>query len=444
MNSYTNIPIYTVSEFSNSIKKIVEENFQFVRIKGEISRPSFPESGHVYFNLKDQYGYISAVMWKHNSFRSSIKPEEGLEIICSGKITTFSGQSKYQIIVDKIELEGRGSLLKLLEERKKKLNSEGFFDQKFKKKIPFLPSLIGVITSPTGSVIKDILYILSERFPVNVYIWPVSVQGERATAEISDAISGFNGRNFKKKFKRPDIIIVARGGGSLEDLWNFNDEEIVKAVFDSEIPIISAVGHETDTTLIDLVSDFRSPTPSAAAEKCVPVLVDLKFRLVNLTSRLNYAVSNKLDFNIKSLKTFKPLLSHLEQLVIMKVQMLDIISKDFDINYKNLLFEKIDYLNNLLRKTVTPEKQVLKIESELKLKFNKLKSLTQLNIQQLSEKLNTNTRLLDANSYEKILDRGFSITYNLENKIIKRKEQTRSNQKFKVIYKDGEKHAIFD
>ena len=223
MDIIKNAPLYTVSEFSNSIKKIVEENFQYIRIKGEISRPSFPQSGHIYFNLKDQNGFISAVIWKYNSFRSPLKPEEGLEVICSGKITTFSGQSKYQIIVDKIELEGEGALLKLLEERKKKLSSRGFFDEKFKKDIPFLPNNIAVITSPSGAVIEDILYILKERFPINVYIWPVSVQGENASNEISKAIQGFNDERFKNNYNKPDVIIIARGGGSLEDLWCFND-----------------------------------------------------------------------------------------------------------------------------------------------------------------------------------------------------------------------------
>ncbi len=444
MDIIKNAKIYTVSEFSNSIKKIVEENFQYIQIKGEISRPSFPQSGHIYFNLKDQNGYISAIIWKYNSFHSPIKPEEGLEVICSGKITTFSGQSKYQIIVDKIELEGQGALLKLLEERKKKLTSRGFFDEKFKKHIPFLPRNIGVITSPSGAVIEDILYILKERFPINVYIWPVSVQGEYASNEISNAIQGFNSANFKNNYCKPDVIIIARGGGSLEDLWCFNDEKIVISIFESEIPIISAIGHETDTTLTDLVADYRAPTPSAAAEKSVPVFKDLKFKIENLSSRLNYAISNKLNSNNKSLKTFKPLLSHLEQLMVLKSQMLDIITKDFNLNFRDLIYEKNNELNKLLQKIIKPEKQILKVENELKLKSNKLKSLMQFYTKQLSEHLNAKTRLLNANSYEKILERGFTINYDLDNKIITSKRQAKSKEKFKIIFKDGKKFAIFE
>ena len=444
MNIIKNAPLYTVSEFSNSIKKIVEENFQYIRIKGEISRPSFPQSGHIYFNLKDQNGFISAVIWKYNSFRSPLKPEEGLEVICSGKITTFSGQSKYQIIVDKIELEGEGALLKLLEERKKKLSSRGFFDEKFKKDIPFLPNNIAVITSPSGAVIEDILYILKERFPINVYIWPVSVQGENASNEISKAIQGFNDERFKNNYNKPDVIIIARGGGSLEDLWCFNDEEIVRSIFESEIPIISAIGHETDTTLTDLVSDYRAPTPTAAAEKSVPVYKDLKFKIENLSSRLNYAINNKLNSNNKTLKTFKPILSHLEQLMVIKSQMLDIISKDFNFNFRNFIYEKNNDLNKLSHKINKPEKQILKVENELKLKSNKLKSLMQFYTKQLSEHLNAKTRLLNANSYEKILERGFTINYDLDNKIITSKNQVKSKEKFKIIFKDGKKYAIFE
>ncbi len=444
MNIINNAPIYSVSEFSNSIKKIVEENFQYIRIKGEISRPSFPESGHIYFNLKDQNGYISAVMWKYNSFRSPIKPEEGLDVICSGKITTFSGQSKYQIIVDKIELEGEGALLKLLEERKKKLKSMGFFDEKFKKNIPYLPDNVGIITSSSGAVIRDILYILKERFPINTYIWPVSVQGENASNEISDAIIGFNKLKIKNKYVKPDVIIIARGGGSLEDLWCFNDEVIVRAVFDSKIPIISAIGHETDTTLIDLVSDFRAPTPSAAAEKTVPIFEELKFRIENLSSRLNFGISNKLNTNLKIIDAFKPLLSNLKQLVMMKRQKLDITSKDFELNFRSLIFEKNNDLNKLLQKITSPEKQIMKIENELRLKSNKIKSLIQFYTQQLTELLNTKKRLLNANSYEKILERGFTITYDIENKIITSKNQTKSSQRFKILFKDGKKYASFD
>ena len=271
MNTNTNNPVYSVSEFSHVIKKLVETNFSYVRIRGEISRPSFPGSGHVYFTLKDTDGTIAAIIWKYTLPRLSIKPEEGIEVICTGKVTTFAGQSKYQIIVESMEVAGEGALLKMLEDRRKKLLKEGLFNQEFKKPIPYLPKIIGVITSPSGAVIRDILHRLSDRFPSHVYLWPVAVQGEGSAKQISNAIDKFNQFTDETTIKKPDLLIVARGGGSLEDLWSFNEEIVVRSVFKSSIPVISAVGHETDTTLIDFVSDLRAPTPSAAAEKAVPV-----------------------------------------------------------------------------------------------------------------------------------------------------------------------------
>ena len=249
----------SVSELSDSIKNLIEGNFGYIRVKGEIGRVSKPASGHIYFDLKDEDAVISGIIWKGNASALEIKPEEGLEVICTGKVTTYKGQSKYQIIIDNIEPAGLGALMALLEKRKKALADEGLFSKEFKKNIPFLPNVIGVVTSPSGSVIRDIIHRINDRFPSQIIIWPVRVQGETCPDEVSDAIDGFHLLE-QSGIQNPDLIIVARGGGSIEDLWGFNDEKVVRSVFRSKIPIISAIGHETDNTLIDLVSEnFKFP-----------------------------------------------------------------------------------------------------------------------------------------------------------------------------------------
>ena len=279
---------YTVSELSNSIKRIIEDNFDYIRIKAEIGRVSKPNSGHIYLDLKDDASVISGIVWKGNVNKLDIIPEEGLEVVCTGKVTTYSGQSKYQIIIENMEPAGIGALMALLEKRKDKLLKEGLFADDYKKDIPFLPKRIGVITSPTGAVIKDILHRIHDRFPVNVTVWPVKVQGESSSEEVIDAIEGFHLLE-QSNLEKPDVIIIARGGGSIEDLWGFNDEDLVRKVFESKIPIISAIGHETDITLIDLVADLRAPTPTAAAEMAVPVRKDLLVSTKDLFERIkNY------------------------------------------------------------------------------------------------------------------------------------------------------------
>jgi exodeoxyribonuclease VII large subunit len=272
----TNLPEISVSELSQSLKRTVEEAFPYVRLRGEISGFRGPHSsGHCYFSLKDDRARIEAVIWKGNYTRMRVKPEEGLDVVATGKITTFPGSSKYQIVIDSIEPAGVGALMALLEERRKKLAAEGLFDETRKKPLPYLPRVIGVITSPTGAVIRDILHRLSDRFPRHVMVWPVRVQGETCGAEVAAAIEGFNAMEVGGALPRPDLLIVARGGGSLEDLWGFNDEVVVRAAVASDIPLISAVGHETDFTLIDFAADKRAPTPTAAAEIAVPVRSEL-------------------------------------------------------------------------------------------------------------------------------------------------------------------------
>jgi exodeoxyribonuclease VII large subunit len=281
-----NLAEWTVSELSAALKRTVEDAYGYVRVRGEVSgfKGASP-SGHVYFRLKDDRAVLEAVIWKGVYGRMRVKPEEGLDVVAQGKLTTFAGSSKYQIVIDTLEPAGIGALMKLLEERKQKLAAEGLFDEARKQLLPFLPHVIGVVTSPTGAVIRDILHRLADRFARRVLVWPVRVQGETSAAEVAAAIAGFNTLPETGPLPRPDLIIVARGGGSLEDLWSFNEEIVVRAAAASLIPLISAVGHETDVTLIDFASDRRAPTPTAAAEMAVPVRAELLSRLAALEAR---------------------------------------------------------------------------------------------------------------------------------------------------------------
>src|SRR5271156_830037 len=281
-----NLPELTVSELSTALKRTVEDAYGYVRVRGEISSFKGPHSsGHVYFALKDESAKIDAVIWKGVFGRMRLRPEEGLEVIVTGKLTTYPTRSSYQIIVETLEPSGLGALMALLEQRKQMLAAEGLFDEARKQLLPFLPAVIGVITSPTGAVIRDILHRLADRFPRPVMVWPVKVQGDSSAAEVAAAIEGFNTLPELGALRRPDLIIVARGGGSLEDLWSFNEEIVVRAAAASFIPLISAVGHETDVTLIDFAADRRAPTPTAAAEMAVPVRADLLLNVNSLTAR---------------------------------------------------------------------------------------------------------------------------------------------------------------
>ncbi|HEY0439644.1 MAG TPA: exodeoxyribonuclease VII large subunit, partial [Xanthobacteraceae bacterium] len=270
-----NVLEVTVSELSASLKRTLEEAYGYVRVRGELGKVSYHSNGYVYFDLKDDKSCISGVVWRTAAARIKVKLEAGLEVVVTGRITTYAGRSQYQIIVETVEPAGLGALMALLEERKRKLHAEGLFDAARKQLLPFLPNIIGVVTSPTGAVIRDILHRLEDRFPRRVLVWPVKVQGEGSAEQVAGAIRGFNALTAGGRIPRPDLIIVARGGGSLEDLWSFNDEIVVRAAADSMIPLISAVGHETDVTLIDYAADKRAPTPTAAAEMAVPVRSEL-------------------------------------------------------------------------------------------------------------------------------------------------------------------------
>ncbi len=290
-----NLPAFSVSELSAALKRTVEDSFGYVRVRGEISQPKVAASGHCYLRLKDETAVIDGVMWRGTMSKLKIKPEEGMDVVATGKLTTYPGKSSYQIVIESLELAGVGALLKMLEERRQKLMTEGLFEEGRKKALPYLPRVIGVVTSPTGAVIRDILHRVQDRFARHVIVWPVRVQGDEAAGEIAAAINGFNALPADGPIPRPDILIVARGGGSLEDLWAFNEEIVVRAAAASQIPLISAVGHETDWTLIDHASDRRAPTPTAAAELAVPVRLDLMAHVQQRATRLMQATSRMLS-----------------------------------------------------------------------------------------------------------------------------------------------------
>ena len=314
-DSQTNLLELSVSELSGSIKRTVETAFDHVRVRGEISGyRGQHSSGHAYFGLKDDRARIDAVIWKGTFPRIKFRPEEGMEVIATGKVTTFPGSSKYQIVIETLEPAGAGALMALLEERRRRLAEEGLFDQARKRPLPFLPRVIGVVTSPTGAVIRDILHRITDRFPVHVVVWPVKVQGEGSGEEVAAAIRGFNALE-GEGITRPDVLIVARGGGSLEDLWSFNDEIVVRAAAESRIPLISAVGHETDWTLVDHAADIRAPTPTGAAEMAVPVKAELEAQVASLAARLSGCASRQMEHRRQSVRALVRALPSLDQLL---------------------------------------------------------------------------------------------------------------------------------
>src|SRR5215212_8880432 len=319
----TNLAEYTVTELAFALKRTVEEAYGLLRVRGELSGYKRAGSGHLYFILKDEKACIDAVAWRGSVPKLAFEPADGLEVICTGRLTTYPGRSKYQLVVERIEPAGMGALMALLEERRKELAAEGLFDAARKRPLPFLPEVVGVVTSPTGAVIRDILHRLADRFPRRVLVWPVLVQGEGAAAQIAAAINGFSALPTGGAVPQPDVVIVARGGGSIEDLWAFNEETVVRAAAACTIPLIAAVGHETDTTLIDHVADRRAPTPTAAAEMAVPVRRDLLLQTGEFGVRLDHAMARRLDQLAQRVEGLARGLPRPEMLLGLAVQRLD-------------------------------------------------------------------------------------------------------------------------
>jgi exodeoxyribonuclease VII large subunit len=318
-----NTPEFTVTEISGAVKRTIEGNFSHVKVRGELGRVTIPRSGHVYLDLKDDKSVLNAVIWKGKAAQLPMRPEEGMEVVATGRLTTFGSQSRYQMVIEDMRPAGAGALMAMLEKRKAAYAAEGLFDAAHKKPLPYLPEVIGVVTSPTGAVIRDILHRLRDRFPRKVLVWPVAVQGERCAAEVARAVAGFNAMTPGGAYPRPDVLIVARGGGSVEDLWGFNEDPVIRAVAASVIPVISAIGHETDTTLIDYVSDRRAPTPTAAAELAVPVRLELMGDLRGLHTRMTQASLMGLARRGERLRDLGRALPRPERLTDMAVQRLD-------------------------------------------------------------------------------------------------------------------------
>lgn len=318
-----NLPEYTVSEISGEVKRTLEGTFGRVRVKGEVGRVFKARSGHLYYDVKDDKNVLACTTWKGQIASLSVVPEEGLEVVVTGRLTSFGAQSKYNLNVDEVAVAGQGALMALLEKRRKQLAGEGLFDADRKRPIPYLPEIIGVVTSPSGAVIRDILHRLRDRFPRKVLIWPVAVQGANCAPEVARAIRGFNALTPGGALPRPDLIIVARGGGSIEDLWGFNEEAVVRAAAESDIPLISAVGHETDTTLIDHASDKRAPTPTAAAEMAVPVRLELLAWLDGQEARLTRALASGVTTRAQRLRDLSRALPRADGLLDSPRQRLD-------------------------------------------------------------------------------------------------------------------------
>lgn len=409
------IPEFSVSEISFEIKRFVETTFNKVKVKGEIFGAKRADSGHWYLSLKDENAVLSAVVWKGVANNLPIKPEDGLEVIVTGKITTFPGKSSYQIVIEQMEVAGTGALLKLLEERKQKYAAEGLFDAIHKKKIPYLPETIGVITSASGAVIRDIIHRVSDRFPCHILLWPTPVQGEGAAEKIAAAIKGFNALPKDGPVRRPDVLIVARGGGSLEDLWAFNEDVVIRAVFESEIPLISAVGHETDTMLIDYVSDKRAPTPTGAAEFAVPVKTELYAQVMNLQSRLFNGSNRYLEELKNKLIGLGRGIPNLEQILFENQQKLDDRIERLQSSFNNYLTSK----QNQIERTSLRPYYILNILEK------KQENLKNLNLR------------LDSVSIDSVLSRGFAWVKNTKQQTIYNIEQAKKCSTLEIKFING-------
>ena len=433
-----NLPILTVSEISLALKSTVEESFARVRIKGEISGFKRAASGHLYFSLKDADAVLDGVCWRGTAGRLGMNPEDGMEVVAMGRLTTYPGRSKYQIVVERMELAGEGALLKLLEERKRKLAQEGLFNEERKQPLPFLPDVIGVITSPTGAVIRDILHRLNDRFPRRVLLWPVLVQGDSAAGEITLAIEGFNRLPAAGPVPRPDLLIVARGGGSMEDLWPFNDEAVVRAAAGSAIPLISAVGHETDTTLIDFAADRRAPTPSAAAEMAVPVRIELLAQVLDGDARLVASFNRLLNECRLRLQSLSRGLPNLDRMAEEAAQRLD----DWTERISNSLKVGLKYrharIQELAAKIPSPAYKITHARSRVDGEARALRVAFDGGLRDRRARFEQAQALLESFSHQRVLERGFTLVRNQAGRVVRSVRSLTAGMGLSVLFHDGE------
>lgn len=427
----TNIPELTVSELAFAVKRSLEETFGRIRVRGELSKVKIHTSGHLYSDLKDGDSVINVVCWKGTLTRLGFKPEEGMDVICTGKLTTYPARSNYQLVIDHIEHAGAGALLKMLEDRKKKLATEGLFDPARKRSIPFIPQKIGIITSPTGAVIRDILHRLEDRFPRPVQVWPVRVQGETAAQEIIAAINGFNALA-----QKPDLLIIARGGGSLEDLMPFNDEALVRAVAASHIPTISAVGHETDTTLIDYAADIRAPTPTAAAEMAVPERSILLQKTTESHHRLGTATFRLIQEKRQFLATLAARLGDPAHLLDMRLQTLDRYTDKLTHTLYRTTQNARNKLQSYTNRLQHPGQRIALLQQNLTFKTGQLQQLGPRLFQDQTQQLRQISRILETLSFHRVLDRGFALIRDNNGSPITNSQNLESGQSIAITMKN--------
>ncbi|HEX5508199.1 MAG TPA: exodeoxyribonuclease VII large subunit [Pseudolabrys sp.] len=438
---------WTVSELSAALRRTVEDAYGYVRVRGEVSgfKGASP-SGHCYFRLKDDKAVLEAVIWKTTFGRMRVKPEEGLDVVVSGKLTTFAGSSKYQIVVDTLEPAGIGALMKLLEERKKKLAAEGLFDAARKQLLPFLPETIGVVTSPTGAVIRDILHRLQDRFPRRVIVWPVRVQGDSSAAEVASAIRGFNALPERGAIPRPDLIIVARGGGSLEDLWSFNEEIVVRAAAESMIPLISAVGHETDVTLIDFASDKRAPTPTAAAEMAVPVRAELIAEVLSKARRALACWQRGQEYRRTELRAAARALPALDEILAAPRQRLDACAArlprallaNAHTHHRQFALAAARLSPRLLRQRIARGKEITEALGDRRVRCYRVY------LERRTQRLRGAGQLLQAFSYRKVLERGFTLVRDGGGTPLRSATSVSGGVRLEIEFSDGRIGAVAD
>ncbi|MCC7016362.1 MAG: exodeoxyribonuclease VII large subunit [Rhodospirillales bacterium] len=454
-----NLPIFSVGEIAGALKATIEGAFPLVRVRGEISGFKRAASGHIYFALKDSEAVLNAVAWRGAAGRLGLTPEDGMDVVATGRLTTYPGRSQYQLVVERLELAGQGALLKLLEERKRKLLAEGLFAAERKRKIPYLPDVIGVVTSPTGAVIRDILHRLAERFPRRVLLWPVRVQGEGAAEEIAAAIEGFNrlpaggpvprpGRGADDEAARrdspprPDLLIVARGGGSIEDLWAFNEEIVVRAAAASRIPLISAVGHETATTRIDFAADVRAPTPTAAEEMAVPVRAELLVRVGENESRLAAAIERLAAERITRLADLARALLRLPALVEERAQRLDEWTERLAHGLRVGLERQTARFKELALRLASPAERVVRAEGSLAAEARALKSALAAALKAADARLAQAGALLESVSYRSVLGRGYAVVRRADGPALTAAAAIRKGDRLTLEFHDGRAGAV--
>jgi exodeoxyribonuclease VII large subunit len=439
----TNLPELSVSELAQAIKRSVETNFDRVRVRGELGRVLVAKSGHLYVDLKDADAVLSMVMWRTNVQQLTFKPEEGLEVVAEGRLSTYPGRSQYQLIAERMAPAGIGALLAQLEKLKARLTAEGLFAPARKKPIPYLPRVIGIVTSPTGAVIRDILHRLGERFPRRVIVWPVLVQGPEAAGQVANAIRGFNrlqGAN------RPDVLIVARGGGSIEDLWAFNEEIVVRAVAESDIPLISAVGHETDTTLIDFASDLRCPTPTGAAEKAVPVRAELIERIGVLEGRLKGGLLRGLERRRTEVRAASARLPRLDTLFQVPQQRFDRAAERLNsalVANTRAAQSKLDRVAARLRPQALTQ-DITRRREHLARTSARLQPAIRRMLEAHRKHLDGAVRMLEGLSHKSVLARGFVMVHREDGTLVRAAKDLSPGDEIELTFADDKQKAIID